>query len=86
MEGQIREQVSELAERYEDAQDKQEELMQRVGLVLHTLQNQLPVLSEAEQGMKTELTEIEGKLGSLEIALNQVCSEGKASHLYNREE
>ncbi|KAJ8044244.1 Nuclear pore complex protein Nup88 [Holothuria leucospilota] len=72
MESQIRDHVSELAEMYEDAQDKQEELLQRVGVVLHTLQNQLPILSEAEQGMRTDLMEMEGKLTNLETALSQV--------------
>ncbi|XP_072044690.1 nucleoporin 88-like [Amphiura filiformis] len=64
--------AEELADRYSDAEEKQEELINRVWSVLHALQNQLPVLSEAEHGMNKELTDMQEKLKQMQVTLQQV--------------
>ncbi|XP_038054719.1 nucleoporin 88-like [Patiria miniata] len=68
----IQNQAEEIASRYSDAQDKQEQLMDRVGAVLHALQSQLPVLSEAEQSLQREMTDLEQKLEKLKDSFAQV--------------
>ncbi|XP_041456518.1 nuclear pore complex protein Nup88-like [Lytechinus variegatus] len=80
LKGDISIKAEELAERYSDAEEKQEELLNRVGVVLHTLQSQLPILSEAEQGMRTELESMQNKIEHLKTSLKQV----KAKNIYQQ--
>lgn len=81
--------AQELAERYEDAKDKQALLNSRVKEVLKKVQRNLPMLSEAERGMKKEMSSIRINLNELENSLKQVkikskihvrCQEGMISH------
>eukprot|EP00057_Strongylocentrotus_purpuratus_P032807 XP_788920.4 PREDICTED: nuclear pore complex protein Nup88 [Strongylocentrotus purpuratus] len=80
LKGDISIKAEELALRYSDAEDKQEELLNRVSIVLHTLQSQLPILSEAEQGMRTELESMQTKIEHLKTSLKQV----KAKNIYQQ--
>ncbi|XP_071489318.1 nuclear pore complex protein Nup88-like [Diadema antillarum] len=75
-----------LAERHGDAEEKQEELINRVGVVLHTLQSQLPILSEAEQNMRTELESLTDKMDHLKKALDQVKAKKKYQDKYKEKE
>ena len=44
-----------LADKYEEAKEKQEDIMNRMKKVLHSFHSQLPVLSDSERDMKKEL-------------------------------
>ena len=44
-----------LADKYEEAKEKQEDIMNRMKKVLHSFQFQLPVLSDSERDTKKEL-------------------------------
>ena len=44
-----------LADKYEEAKEKQEDIMNRMKKVLHSFQSQLPVLSDSERDTKKEL-------------------------------
>ena len=51
----LREMAERLANKYEEAKEKQEDIMKRMKKVLHSFQSQLPVLSDNERDMKKEL-------------------------------
>ncbi|OWK02528.1 hypothetical protein Celaphus_00010616 [Cervus elaphus hippelaphus] len=51
----LRELDEHLADKYEDAKEKQEDIMNRMKKVLHSFQSQLPVISDSERDMKKEL-------------------------------
>ena len=51
----LRELDEHLADKYEDAKEKQEDIMSMMKKVLHSFQSQLPVLSDSERDMKKEL-------------------------------
>ena len=51
----LREMAERLADKYEEAKEKQEDIMNRMKKVLHSFQSQLPVLSDSERDTKKEL-------------------------------
>lgn len=61
-----------LADKYEEAKEKQEDIMNRMKKVLHSFHSQLPVLSDSERDMKKELQLIPDQLRHLGNAIKQV--------------
>lgn len=61
-----------LADKYEEAKEKQEDIMNRMKKVLHSFHSQLPVLSDSERDMKKELQLIPDQLRHLGNAIRQV--------------
>ncbi|XP_006863365.1 PREDICTED: nuclear pore complex protein Nup88 [Chrysochloris asiatica] len=68
----LREMAERLADKYEEAKEKQEDIMSRMKKVLHSLHSQLPVLSDSERDMKKELQLIPDQLRHLANAIKQV--------------
>ncbi|XP_040857401.1 nuclear pore complex protein Nup88 isoform X2 [Ochotona curzoniae] len=68
----LREMAERLADKYEEAKEKQEDLMNRMKRVLHSFHSQLPVLSDSEKDMKKELERIPDQLRDLASAIKQV--------------
>ncbi|XP_068021486.1 nuclear pore complex protein Nup88 isoform X2 [Melanerpes formicivorus] len=68
----LREMAERLADKYEEAKEKQEDIMNRMKKVLRSLHSQLPVLSDTEKDMKKELQTIHEQLQHLSNALRQV--------------
>ncbi|XP_029784318.1 nuclear pore complex protein Nup88 [Suricata suricatta] len=68
----LREMAERLADKYEEAKEKQEDLMNRMKAVLHSFRAQLPVLSDSERDMKKELQLIPEQLRHLGNAIKQV--------------
>ncbi|XP_054250446.1 nuclear pore complex protein Nup88 [Indicator indicator] len=68
----LREMAERLADKYEEAKEKQEDIMNRMKKVLRSLHSQLPVLSDTEKDMKKELQTIHDQLQHLSNALRQV--------------
>ncbi|XP_022109668.1 nuclear pore complex protein Nup88-like isoform X2 [Acanthaster planci] len=68
----IHNQAQQIAFRHDDALEKQQDLLERVGAALHALQGQLPVLSEAEQNLQKEMTDMEQKVEQLKDSLKKV--------------
>uniref|UniRef100_UPI00398F730D nucleoporin 88 isoform X1 n=2 Tax=Pristiophorus japonicus TaxID=55135 RepID=UPI00398F730D len=68
----LREMAEVLAEKYEEAKDNQEDIMNRVKGVLRNFNSQLPVLSDSERDMKKELVIIHDQLQDLGSSINQV--------------
>uniref|UniRef100_A0A8C0PUH9 Nucleoporin 88 n=2 Tax=Canis lupus TaxID=9612 RepID=A0A8C0PUH9_CANLF len=68
----LREMAERLADKYEEAKEKQEDLMNRMKAVLHRFHTQLPVLSDSERDMKKELQLIPEQLRHLGNAIKQV--------------
>ena len=60
-----------LADKYEEAKEKQEDIMKRMKKVLHSFHSQLPVLSDSERDMKKELLILD-QLQQLGNAIRQV--------------
>uniref|UniRef100_A0A8C5P452 Nucleoporin 88 n=1 Tax=Jaculus jaculus TaxID=51337 RepID=A0A8C5P452_JACJA len=68
----LREMAERLADKYEEAKEKQEDIMNRMKKVLHSFHSQLPVLSDSERDMKKELQLIPDQLRHLSNAIKQV--------------
>ncbi|KAH0511585.1 Nuclear pore complex protein Nup88 [Microtus ochrogaster] len=68
----LREMAERLADKYEEAKEKQEDIMNRMKKVLHSFHTQLPVLSDSERDMKKELQLIPDQLRHLGNAIKQV--------------
>ncbi|NWI67570.1 NUP88 protein, partial [Todus mexicanus] len=68
----LREVAERLADKYEEAKEKHEDILNRMKKVLRSLHSQLPVLSDAERDMKKELQAIHDQLPHLSNALRQV--------------
>ncbi|XP_064022488.1 nuclear pore complex protein Nup88 [Pogoniulus pusillus] len=68
----LREMAERLADKYEEAKEKQEDIMNRMKKVLWSLHSQLPVLSDTEKDMRKELQTIRDQLQHLSNALRQV--------------
>ncbi|ERE69318.1 nuclear pore complex protein Nup88-like protein [Cricetulus griseus] len=67
----LREMAERLADKYEEAKEKQEDIMNRMKKVLHSFHTQLPVLSDSERDMKKELQLIPDQLRHLGNAIKQ---------------
>ncbi|XP_022451794.1 nuclear pore complex protein Nup88 isoform X4 [Delphinapterus leucas] len=68
----LREVAERLADKYEEAKEKQEDIMTRMKKVLHSFHSQLPVLSDSERDMKKELQLMPDQLRHLGNAIKQV--------------
>uniref|UniRef100_A0A8C6YM26 Nucleoporin 88 n=1 Tax=Nothoprocta perdicaria TaxID=30464 RepID=A0A8C6YM26_NOTPE len=68
----LREMAERLADKYEEAKEKQEDIMNRMKKVLRSFHSQLPVLSDSEKDMKKELQTIHDQLQHLGNAIRQV--------------
>ncbi|XP_048822481.1 nuclear pore complex protein Nup88 [Lagopus muta] len=68
----LREMAERLADKYEEAKEKQEDIMNRMKKVLRSFQSQLPVISDSERDMKKELQTIHDQLQHLSNAIRQV--------------
>ncbi|NXU68597.1 NUP88 protein, partial [Horornis vulcanius] len=68
----LREMAERLADKYEEAKEKQEDIMNRMKKVLRSFHSQLPVLSDTEKDMKKELQTIHDQLQHLSNAIRQV--------------
>ncbi|XP_044600363.1 nuclear pore complex protein Nup88 isoform X2 [Equus asinus] len=68
----LREMAERLADKYEEAKEKQEDIMNRMKKVLHSFHFRLPVLSDSERDMKRELQLIPDQLRHLGNAIKQV--------------
>ncbi|XP_006029226.2 LOW QUALITY PROTEIN: nuclear pore complex protein Nup88 [Alligator sinensis] len=68
----LREMAERLADKYEEAKEKQEDIMSRMKKVLRSFHTQLPVLSDSEKEMKKELQAIHDQLQQLGSAIKQV--------------
>ncbi|XP_032071436.1 nuclear pore complex protein Nup88 [Thamnophis elegans] len=68
----LREMAERLADKYEEAKEKQEDIVNRMKKVLRNFHSQLPVLSDSEKDMKKELQTIQEQLRHLGNAIKQV--------------
>ncbi|XP_038615741.1 nuclear pore complex protein Nup88 isoform X2 [Tachyglossus aculeatus] len=68
----LRETAERLADKYEEAKEKQEDIMNRMKKVLYNFHCQLPVLSDSERDMKKELLMVLDQLCHLGNAIKQV--------------
>ncbi|NXC43398.1 NUP88 protein, partial [Penelope pileata] len=68
----LREMAERLADKYEEAKEKQEDIMNRMKKVLRSFHSQLPVLSDSERDMKKELQTVHDQLQHLSNAIRQV--------------
>ncbi|KAK2525546.1 nuclear pore complex protein Nup88 [Columba livia] len=68
----LREMAERLADKYEEAKEKQEDIMNRMKKVLRSFHSQLPVLSDSERDMRKELQTIHDQLQHLSNAIRQV--------------
>ncbi|XP_078230212.1 nuclear pore complex protein Nup88 isoform X5 [Callithrix jacchus] len=68
----LREMAERLADKYEEAKEKQEDIMNRMKKVLHSFHSQLPVLSDSERDMKKELQLIPDQLRHLGNTIKEV--------------
>uniref|UniRef100_A0A8C8BJU9 Nucleoporin 88 n=1 Tax=Otus sunia TaxID=257818 RepID=A0A8C8BJU9_9STRI len=68
----LREMAERLADKYEEAKEKQEDIMNRMKKVLRSFHSRLPVLSDSERDMKKELQTIDDQLQHLSNAIRQV--------------
>lgn len=68
----LREMAERLADKYEDAKEKQEDIMSRMKKVLRSFHSQLPVLSDSERDMRKELQMVNDQLDHLGTAIKQV--------------
>ncbi|NXG19200.1 NUP88 protein, partial [Grallaria varia] len=68
----LREMAERLADKYEEAKEKQEDLLNRMKKVLRSFHSHLPVLSDTEKDMKKELQTIQDRLQHLSNAIRQV--------------
>lgn len=67
----LRDSTQSLAEKYESCKENQDQLLNRLKVVIRKVQSRLPILSDAEQDMHKELKEMEVKLRSLEKSLKE---------------
>ncbi|KAM3934700.1 nuclear pore complex protein Nup88 [Leptodactylus fuscus] len=68
----LKEMAERLAEKYEEAKEKQDDLMNRLKAVLHSFNTRLPVLTDSERDMKKELLATKEQLHHLDNAIKQV--------------
>ncbi|XP_061461165.1 nuclear pore complex protein Nup88 isoform X2 [Rhineura floridana] len=68
----LREMAERLADKYEEAKEKQEDIVNRMKKVLRSCHSQLPVLSDSEKDMKKELQTVQERLRHLGNAIRQV--------------
>nr|XP_020666396.1 nuclear pore complex protein Nup88 [Pogona vitticeps] len=68
----LRELAERLADKYEEAKEKQDDIVNRMKRVLRSFHAQLPVLSDSEKDMKKELQTIQEQLRHLGSAIKQV--------------
>ncbi|OXB78866.1 UNVERIFIED_CONTAM: hypothetical protein H355_011271 [Colinus virginianus] len=68
----LREMAERLADKYEEAKEKQEDIMNRMKKVLRNFHSHLPVLSDSERDMRKELQTIHDQLQHLSNAIRQV--------------
>ncbi|NXU71413.1 NUP88 protein, partial [Oreotrochilus melanogaster] len=68
----LREMAERLADKYEEAKEKQEDIMNRMKKVLRSFHSQLPVLSDSEKDMRKELQTVHDQLQHLSNAIRQV--------------
>ncbi|XP_063809744.1 nuclear pore complex protein Nup88 [Pseudophryne corroboree] len=68
----LKETAERLAEKFEEAKDKQEDLINRMKAVLRSFHTRLPVLSDSERDMKKELQTTQEQLHHLGNAIKQV--------------
>uniref|UniRef100_A0A8D0GZ89 Nucleoporin 88 n=1 Tax=Sphenodon punctatus TaxID=8508 RepID=A0A8D0GZ89_SPHPU len=68
----LREMAERLADKYEEAKEKQDDIMNRMKKVLRSFHSQLPVLSDSERDMKKELQTVQDQLLHLGNAIKQV--------------
>ncbi|XP_053563489.1 nuclear pore complex protein Nup88 [Bombina bombina] len=68
----LTEMAERLADKYEEAKEKQEDINKRLKQVLRCLHTRLPVLSDSERDMKKELQTSNEQLKHLENAIKQV--------------
>ena len=61
-----------LAEKYEDASEVHEQLLDRIETVLKKLQSRVPLVSEAERNMHKELLAMEEQLQMSTASIQQV--------------
>ncbi|XP_063313505.1 nuclear pore complex protein Nup88 [Pelobates fuscus] len=68
----LKDMAERLAEKFEEAKEKQDDLLNRFKKVLHTFHTQLPVLSDSERDTKKELQSTNEQLQYLSNAIKQV--------------
>ncbi|XP_066434979.1 nuclear pore complex protein Nup88 [Eleutherodactylus coqui] len=68
----LKEMAERLAEKYEEAKEKQDDLMNRLKAVLHSFNTRHPVLTDSERDMKKELLTTHEQLHHLDNAIKQV--------------
>ncbi|XP_053310937.1 nuclear pore complex protein Nup88 [Spea bombifrons] len=68
----LKEMAERLAEKFEEAKEKQDDIINRLKRVLHNLHAQLPVVSDEERDMRKELETTREQLHHLENAIKQV--------------
>ncbi|XP_075708980.1 nuclear pore complex protein Nup88 isoform X2 [Rhinoderma darwinii] len=68
----LKEMAERLAEKYEEAKEKQDDLMNRLKAVLRSFNTRLPVFSDSERDMKKELLTTHEQLHHLDNAIKQV--------------
>ncbi|XP_069613588.1 nuclear pore complex protein Nup88 isoform X2 [Ranitomeya imitator] len=68
----LKETAERLAEKYEEAKEKQDDLLSRLKAVLHSFNTRHPVLTESERDMKKELLSTHEQLHHLDNAIKQV--------------
>ncbi|XP_056412351.1 nuclear pore complex protein Nup88 isoform X2 [Hyla sarda] len=68
----LHEMAERLAEKYEEAKEKQDDLMSRLKAVLHSFNARHPVLTDSERDMKKELLTMHEQIHHLDNAIKQV--------------
>lgn len=68
----LKETAERLAEKYEEAKEKQDDLLSRLKAVLHSFNTRHPVLTDSERDMKKELHTTNEQLHLLDNAIKQV--------------
>ncbi|XP_040280801.1 nuclear pore complex protein Nup88 [Bufo bufo] len=68
----LKEMAERLAEKYEEAKEKQDDLVDRLKSVLHSFNTRHPVLTNSERDMKKELHTTDEQLHHLDNAIKQV--------------
>ncbi|XP_071992221.1 nuclear pore complex protein Nup88 isoform X1 [Engystomops pustulosus] len=68
----LHEMAERLAEKYEEAKEKQDDIMNRLKAVLHNFNTRHPVLTDSERDMKKELNTTHEQLHHLDNAIKQV--------------
>lgn len=68
----LKETAERLAEKYEEAKEKQDDLLNRLKAVLHSFNTRHPVLTDSERDMKKELVTTNEQLHHMDNAIKQV--------------